>query len=54
LIECDFQSHYHLDLADLRSKSAYWLRVRIAGLLSADTRLARALTPESEQERSRP
>jgi hypothetical protein len=46
LIEKDFQSHYHLNLArELRRKSntARWLREMILGLIDEDTRLSRAL-----------
>jgi hypothetical protein len=39
-----------IDLDDpvIRGRSGRWLRVRIHGLLTADTRLRRVLTPESE------
>ncbi|GAB3598636.1 hypothetical protein GCM10027586_00760 [Kineococcus gypseus] len=45
-IENDLQDR-GIDLADgcLDTRSWRWLTVRIAGLLDADTRLARALDP---------
>ncbi|WP_117668488.1 hypothetical protein [Micromonospora sp. MW-13] len=53
LIEADLHSEYGIDLdaddrAVLRCRSWRWLEVRITGLLSADTRLYRALAPEPE------
>jgi hypothetical protein len=45
-IEADFQQHYGLDLAqfiDLRT--GRWLRVRILGLLSIESRLRYDLYP---------
>ncbi|MEU8195230.1 hypothetical protein AB0C10_15765 [Microbispora amethystogenes] len=52
MIEADFQSHYGIDLGTpglLISRSWRWLRTRILGLLSADTRTARQFAPEQEQ-----
>lgn len=49
LVAADLHSVYGIDLADrdlLRRRTWPWLRNRIVGLLSADTRIARALTPE--------
>jgi len=48
LVECDLHSEYGIDLGDsgVLGRPWRWLRARIVGLLSADTRLARALTPE--------
>jgi hypothetical protein len=48
LIEADLHSEYGIDLDDpvTRGRRWRWLRVRIAGLLSADTRIARALAPK--------
>jgi hypothetical protein len=42
---------YGIDLAEpglLRCRSWRWLRVRVLGLLDADTRIARALTPHKD------
>lgn len=49
-IENDLQDR-GIDLDDpvIRTRSGRWLRTRILGLLSADTRLARALAPESQK-----
>ncbi|TBO59898.1 hypothetical protein EYS09_09770 [Streptomyces kasugaensis] len=50
LIEADLHEIYGVDLSDralLRARSWRWLRVRILALLSAESRLARALTPPS-------
>ncbi|TCB97719.1 hypothetical protein E0H26_11745 [Micromonospora zingiberis] len=51
LIEADLHSEYGVDLDEpgiLQQRTWRWLSTRIAGLLSADTRLARALSPEPE------
>ncbi len=46
LIEADLHSEYGIDTgAGALLRPWPWLRTRIVGLLSADTRLARALTP---------
>jgi hypothetical protein len=48
LIECDLHDTYGIDLGDrelLRVRRWPWLRTRILGLLSADTRLHRSLIP---------
>jgi hypothetical protein len=48
LIECDLHDTYGIDLGDetvMTGRTWPWLRMRILGLLSADTRLARALMP---------
>lgn len=39
-----------IDLCDpvIRTRDSRWLRVRVIGLLSADTRLARALQKKTE------
>jgi hypothetical protein len=37
------------DAALLRARTWRWLRVRIVGLLHADTRILRALTPASQR-----
>lgn len=41
-----------IDLDDpaVRTRSGRWLRTRIAGLLSADTRLAREMAPQTDGE----
>lgn len=52
LIEADLHERYQLDVGDrelLRSRSWRWLRVRILGLLSTDSRLARQLAPPEER-----
>ncbi|MEU5945141.1 hypothetical protein ABZ793_06210 [Micromonospora sp. NPDC047465] len=51
LIEADLHDVYGVDVEDRRlmqRRSWRWLEVRITGLLSADTRLYRALAPEPE------
>ncbi|MGH8881169.1 MAG: hypothetical protein ACRD0P_28095, partial [Stackebrandtia sp.] len=47
LVECDLHSHYGIDTASgvLDERSWEWLRRRITGLLSADTRLYRHVKP---------
>ncbi|WEB44011.1 hypothetical protein MOV08_35185 [Streptomyces yunnanensis] len=48
MIEADLHEIYGVDLGDralLRARSWRWLRVRILALLSAESRLARVLTP---------
>jgi|SRR6266498_790167 len=47
LIEDDLQELYGIDVESgiLRARSWRWLRVRIVGLLSCESRLARILTP---------
>lgn len=47
LIEADFPSHYGIDLSRdlLKARSWRWLRAKILGLLSADTRLYRKFAP---------
>ncbi|PSJ29916.1 hypothetical protein B7P34_04780 [Streptosporangium nondiastaticum] len=48
LVEADLHEVYGIDLGDerlLRSRSWRWLRLRILALLSAESRLARVLTP---------
>lgn len=51
LLEADMHAEYGVDLDDrtvLKRRSWRWLRVRVAGLLAADTRLHRHLvTPQS-------
>lgn len=51
LIEADFQSHYGIDLSGgvLKDRSWRWLRTRILGLLSADTRLYRKFAPKPKK-----
>jgi hypothetical protein len=42
---------YHIDVEKpglLGKRSARWLKIRIAGLLGVDSRLAAALSPEPE------
>ncbi|MEW1672830.1 hypothetical protein AB0O47_06210 [Streptomyces noursei] len=51
LVEADLHEVYGLDLGVpgiLRARSWRWLRVRILGLLSAESRLARVLTPSPD------
>ncbi|WP_405663383.1 hypothetical protein [Streptomyces sp. RK9] len=48
LIEADLHEVYGVDVGDphlMRTRTWRWLRVRILGLLSADSRLARHLAP---------
>lgn len=49
LVEADLHQVYGIDMEDralLRARSWRWLRTRIAGLLSTNCRLYRALAPE--------
>lgn len=51
IVEADLHSEYGVDVEDralMRARSWRWLRVRIQGLLAADTRLQRALSPQPE------
>ena len=47
LIELDLHDRFGVDVESgvLRERSGRWLRLRILGLLSADTRLWRAMNP---------
>jgi len=47
LLEADFQEHYGVDLGTriLDRRSGRWLRVRVLGLLSIESRLRYALHP---------
>ncbi|KOX16575.1 hypothetical protein ADL06_33285 [Streptomyces sp. NRRL F-6491] len=48
IVEADLHETYGLDLGTpglLQSRSWRWLRVRVLGLLSTETRLARLLNP---------
>ncbi|MEV0236870.1 hypothetical protein [Nonomuraea sp. NPDC050786] len=52
LVEADLHSEFGIDLdrsGALRGRSWRWLRTRIAGLLVADTRIARALDPGDDR-----
>jgi hypothetical protein len=52
LIEADLHACYGIDLGEpdlLRARSWRWLRARIIGLLSADTRITRALAPSDQR-----
>ncbi|QFY14485.1 hypothetical protein GBF35_25980 [Nonomuraea phyllanthi] len=56
LIEADLHSHYGIDLDEpglLAGRTWRWLRTRILGLLTADTRLARQLAPPPDKTASR-
>nr|WP_239159997.1 hypothetical protein [Virgisporangium ochraceum] len=51
LVEADLHETYGIDVEQpdlLRHRSWRWLRTRIVGLLSADTRLNRALNPDKK------
>lgn len=51
IVEADLHSEYGIDVEDralMGARSWRWLRVRIQGLLAADTRLQRALAPTPE------
>jgi hypothetical protein len=51
MVEADLHQAYGIDLerpASLEGRSWRWLRTRILGLLDADTRLARSLTPDKD------
>ncbi|MDF5756662.1 hypothetical protein [Spongiactinospora sp. TRM90649] len=58
LVEADLHAEFGIDLDEpglLTSRTWRWLRTRILGLLSADTRVCRALAPDAERQRpSRP
>ncbi|WKU08556.1 hypothetical protein [Micromonospora sp. HUAS LYJ1] len=48
IVEADLHSEYGIDVDNrglMRRRSWRWLEARILGLLSADTRLHRALAP---------
>jgi len=48
LVEADLHDTYGIDLDEpglLKARSWRWLRTRLFGLLTADTRVARALDP---------
>ncbi|TMV00278.1 hypothetical protein FGK60_09750 [Streptomyces sp. DASNCL29] len=52
LIEADLHEVYGLDVEAsgiLRARSWRWLRIRILGLLSADSRLARHFAPPDDK-----
>ncbi|WP_336214380.1 hypothetical protein [Nonomuraea sp. LPB2021202275-12-8] len=56
LIEADLHECYGLDLDApglLTSRTWRWLRIRIFGLLKAETRIARALAPDDDKPRHR-
>ncbi|TXL91925.1 hypothetical protein EW053_04425 [Streptomyces sp. IB2014 016-6] len=48
LVEADLQETYQIDVDSgiLRDRSWRWLRVRIAGLISTDSRLSRHFAPK--------
>ncbi|MDG4832432.1 hypothetical protein O7627_24435 [Solwaraspora sp. WMMD1047] len=51
LVVADLHSEFGIEADDrelMRSRSWRWLEYRILGLLSADTRIYRALSPEPE------
>lgn len=50
MIEADLHDVYGVDVESgiLRARSWRWLRTRIVGLLSCDSRLARALAPSDQ------
>lgn len=55
LIEADLHDVYGVDVeadpSPLDTRTWRWLRIRIAGLLNADTRLGRHFTPPDTQQR---
>ncbi|MEV5537459.1 hypothetical protein AB0L13_11415 [Saccharopolyspora shandongensis] len=53
MIEADLHEVYGIDVEAgiLRARSWRWLRTRIIGLLSCESRLARALAPPDKRER---
>ncbi|MGW2062808.1 hypothetical protein ACWCO9_19505 [Streptomyces sp. NPDC001937] len=56
LIEADLHEVYGIDIATpglLQDRSWRWLRLRIFGLLSADSRLSRLLFPPPEAKKKR-
>ena len=49
-MEADFQEHYSLDLErEIDHRSGRWLRVRILGLLSIESRIRLTLFPPDER-----
>lgn len=50
LIEADLHSEYGIDLSDpsLAHRSWRWLQARIRGLMTAESRLLRALQPPEQ------
>jgi hypothetical protein len=56
LVEADMHAEYGVDLGEpglLKGRSWRWLRTRLFGLLLADTRIARALTPDDDKQERR-
>ncbi|MEU1883433.1 hypothetical protein ABZ470_39520 [Streptosporangium sp. NPDC020072] len=54
LVEADLHSEYGIDLQApglMAARTWRWLRTRIFGLLAADTRICRALTPDDDASR---
>ena len=52
LVEADMHEHYGIDLAEpglLERRSGRWLKTRLNGLLSTDSRLHRVLYPPKER-----
>jgi len=51
MVEADLHETFGVDVGDrqlMRARSWRWLQTRIFGLLNADTRLHRALVPDSD------
>lgn len=51
LVEADLHQHYGVDCDDralMRARSWRWLQSRIVGLLSIESRLQRALSPDEQ------
>ncbi|ROO51080.1 hypothetical protein EDC02_5944 [Micromonospora sp. Llam0] len=56
LVEADLHQHYGIDADDralMRARSWRWLQARITGLLSIESRLQRALSPDDSGESTR-
>lgn len=53
LVELDFQKEYGIDLSSgiLKQRSWRWLRLRMVGLLSIESRVQRVLNPTAEQKK---
>jgi hypothetical protein len=54
-VEADFQDTHHIDLSSgiLRERSWRWFLVRLYGLLSADSRIARHFAPPDPKQPQR-
>jgi hypothetical protein len=55
LIEADFQEVYGVDLTAVRGQRSWrWFVVRLAGLLSTESRIQRVFNPQDKKKKSEP